>query len=123
MLIGLPSWSRRLKSGARTSLGMVEPSNFEPLASAGAPVRVVAANTAVARASAPTITRAIAMRGFIPPQRSQLGLYESPADRVPHELYAVAHAELREQVGAVRLDRLLRQLQRVGDLAVRVGLG
>src|SRR3954451_24955656 len=68
MLIALPSWSRRLKSGARTPLGMIEPSNFETLASAGAPVRLVAANTAVARASAPTITRAVAIRGFTIPR-------------------------------------------------------
>ena len=45
------------------------------------------------------------------------------ADRVADELDAVAHAELAQQVRAVRLDGLLGQVQRLGDLLVGEGLG
>src|SRR3954452_20031217 len=55
--------------------------------------------------------------------RATLRLGETPADRIAHELHAIAHAELAQQVGPVRLDGLLGQVQRLGDLLVRVGLG
>src|SRR4051812_22939944 len=50
------------------------------------------------------------------------GLYESAADGVANELHAIPHAELREDVGAVRLDGLLGKAEGVGDLLVRVRL-
>src|SRR4051812_25339468 len=63
----------------------------------------------------------------VPPRFTGAGLYlclgETPADRVTHQLDAIAHAELAQQVRAVGLHGLLRQVQRLGDLLVRVGLG
>ena len=47
----------------------------------------------------------------------------APADRVAHELDAVAHPELAQDVGPVRLDRLLGQVEDLGDLGVGVCLG
>src|SRR4051812_23043377 len=49
-------------------------------------------------------------------------LHEPTPDRVPRQLDAVAHAELLEDVRAVRLDRLLADREDLGDLAVRVAL-
>src|SRR5919202_2569264 len=54
---------------------------------------------------------------------SRSGLDEPAADRVARQLDAVAHAELLEDVGPVRLDGLLADRQQLGDLAVRVALG
>src|SRR3954467_487350 len=48
---------------------------------------------------------------------------QTPPDRVAPELHAVAHAELAQQVRPVRLDGLLGQVQRLGDLLVRERLG
>src|SRR4051794_39875851 len=63
----------------------------------------------------------------VPPRFTEAGEYlclgETPADRVAHELHAVTHAELAQQVRAVRLDRLLGEVQRLRDLLVGVGLG
>ena len=67
--------------------------------------------------------RAGALRSSLGAAVKGLRLDEPAADRVAHELHAVAHAELAEDVGAVRLDRLLRELQRLRDLPVGVGLG
>ena len=44
-------------------------------------------------------------------------------DRVADQLDTVAHAELPHRVRAVVLDRLLRQMEDLGDLPVRVRLG
>src|SRR4051794_6499123 len=54
---------------------------------------------------------------------TSLGLDEALADRVADELDAVAHPELAQDVRAVRLHRLLRQVQRLRDRLVRVRLG
>src|SRR5918997_2228110 len=51
------------------------------------------------------------------------GLDQPAPDRVAHELDAVAHLELAHEVRAMGLDRLLRQMQRLADLLVRVRLG
>src|SRR4051794_16237807 len=56
------------------------------------------------------------------PRRS-LRLDEPAADRVPRELDAVVHAELLEDVRPVPCDRLLADVQLVGDLVVGVRLG
>src|SRR4051812_15684244 len=62
----------------------------------------------------------------VPPRFTEaedyLRLGQTTSDRVTHELDAVAHPELAQQVRPVRLDGLLRQVQRLGDLLVRVGL-
>ena len=52
-----------------------------------------------------------------------LGLDESAPDGVAHELHAVAHAELGEDVRAVALDRLLAEHEVAGDLARGARLG
>src|SRR5215218_2110080 len=134
MVTRRPSWSRRSKSGARTPFGMIAPSKPEPALARPSVLRV-AASTRAPSASAQTSTSAMSTRGFtrasvvVPgaaatrDARGLLGLDQAAADRVANELDAVTHPELREQVGAMRLDRLLRQLQGVGDLAVRVCLG
>src|SRR5688500_19545461 len=59
----------------------------------------------------------------VEPVDARSGLDEAAADRVARELDAVAHAELLEDVGPVRLDRLLADREQLGDLAVRVALG
>src|SRR4051794_13427291 len=48
---------------------------------------------------------------------------EPAADRVAGELDAVAHSELLEDVGAVSLHRLLRDVQEAADLVVGMGFG
>src|SRR4051794_23158545 len=53
----------------------------------------------------------------------RLRLDEPAADRVAHELHAVAHAELAQQVAAVGLDGLLAEVEDLADLLVRVRLG
>src|ERR1700704_144580 len=55
--------------------------------------------------------------------RLSLRLDEPPPDCVAHELDAVAHAELAQNVGAMGLNGLLGQVQDLGDLGVRVRLG
>ena len=52
-------------------------------------------------------------------RRRGSGLDEPAPDRVAHELDAVAHPELAQDVRAVGLDRLLGQVEQLGDLAVR----
>src|SRR3954451_15347025 len=52
-----------------------------------------------------------------------LWLEQTLADRPPHQLDAIAHAQLAQDVGPVGLDGLLGQVQDVGDLPVRVRLG
>src|SRR3954454_16899775 len=64
----------------------------------------------------------------MPPRRDTAparysGFGETSPDRIAHQLHAVAHPELAQQVRAVRLDGLRREVQRLGDLLVRVGLG
>src|SRR2546421_5229467 len=49
-----------------------------------------------------------------------LGLDQAAADRVADQLDAVAHAQLAQHVRPVRLHGLLRQVQDLGDLGVRV---
>src|SRR5215207_7384948 len=51
------------------------------------------------------------------------GLDEPAADRVAHELDAIAHPELGENVGAVAFDGLLADHQQLGDLPAGAGLG
>ena len=75
---------------------------------------------AVGRRAAPALARARRPPATGP---ARLGLDEAAADRVAHELDAVAHAELAQQVGAVGLDRLLGEVQDLGDLRVGVRLG
>src|SRR3954466_6928521 len=53
----------------------------------------------------------------------RLSLRQPAADRVADQLHAVAHAELAQQVRAVRLDGLLGQVQRLGGPLVRGRLG
>src|SRR3954449_5810246 len=53
----------------------------------------------------------------------RLRLDEAAADRVAHELHAVAHPELAQQVAAVGLDGLLAEVQDLADLLVGVRLG
>src|SRR4051812_8726685 len=53
----------------------------------------------------------------------RLRLDEAAADRVAHELHAVAHPELAQQVAAVGFDGLLAEVQDLADLLVRVRLG
>src|SRR5687767_8887972 len=62
---------------------------------------------------------------FMPPRVAYggSGLGEPAPDRVADELHAVAHAELAQEVRPVRLDGLLREVQELRDLLVRVGLG
>src|SRR5437763_17174734 len=55
--------------------------------------------------------------------RGGSGLDEAAPDRVANQLDPIAHAELAQHVGPVRLDRLLRDVQRQGDLGVGVRLG
>src|SRR3954454_339454 len=50
------------------------------------------------------------------------GLDQAAADRVADQLDAVAHAELAHRVGAVVLDRLLGEVEDLGDLFGRVRL-
>src|ERR1700754_4383435 len=63
----------------------------------------------------------------VPPRFTEAAAYlrlrEAATNRVAHELHAIAHAELAQQVGTVRLDGLLRQVQGLRDLLVGVGLG
>jgi hypothetical protein len=52
-----------------------------------------------------------------------LRLDQPTLDRVPRELYAVAHAEFLEDVLAVAVDGLDADEERIGDLLRRVRLG
>src|SRR5918999_2342453 len=133
-----PSWLRSAKSGSRVPGGRSEPP--QP-AAAGASSPRVASHTPKTPAAAMTtsVVRASARRdmpaeygGRMPPWVSkrrhgclaQASCFrEAAADRVADQLDAVAHAELAQQVGAMRLDGLLGQMQDLGDLLVRVRLG
>src|SRR3954453_23926572 len=55
--------------------------------------------------------------------RRTLSLREPSADRVAHQFDPISHPELAQQVRAVRLDGLLGEVQRLGDLLVGEGLG
>src|SRR3954471_16128515 len=117
----LPSWSVRLKSGTLAPGGRPAPAHpfvspappSSPLIASDAPITAAAAHTVSAM-------RTSRRRACTPPR---LSLGQSAPDRVAHELDAIAHAELAQQVGPVRLDRLLGQVQDLGDLLVRVRLG
>src|SRR5436853_1311380 len=56
-------------------------------------------------------------------KRALLWLDQAAADRVADELDPVAHPELAHRVGAVILDRLLGEVEDLGDLLGRVRLG
>ena len=128
----LRAWSRAprpgraaLKSGARRPAGKVAPSKRRGPSEAASSLPAGAARTTAPRAKAATSMRAISHARVHPWQGSagSLGLYEASADRVAHQLHAVAHAQLGQHVGPVGLHRLLGQVEGLGDLAVGVGLG
>src|SRR5687767_4626037 len=123
-----PSWVRTPRSsGARMPSGSVAPSKRSGPA-AGEGSSRAAARTTAPRARIPATKSAISTRGFtrrsvVAAWRRALRLDQPAPYRVAHELDAIAHPELGQHVPAVGLDGLLRQVQRLGDLAVRVGLG
>src|SRR4051812_40486466 len=109
-----PSWSRSLKSGARTPAGSTAPSKLVPEPATPASSRESAASTTAPRAKTPIRKSAMTTRACtrvrlaVPVHpAARLRLDQAAPDRVAHELDSVAHLELREHVGAVRLDRLL----------------
>src|SRR3954467_14815227 len=116
-----PSWSVSVNAGTLAPGGRTAPAHpfvspappSSPLIASAAPITAAAAHTVSAM-------RTSRRRACTPPR---LSLGQSAPDRVAHELHPVAHAELAQQVGPVRLDGLLRQVQRLGDLLVRVCLG
>src|SRR3954468_2157808 len=118
-LTGSPSWLRSVKAGSRVPGGRTAP--CQPAGSGVSPPAFAShtPNTAPA-AQRTSVVSASATREGTP---RSLGLGQAPADRVADELDPVAHAELAQQVGAVRLDGLLGEMQDLGDLLVRVRLG
>src|SRR3954452_1424922 len=117
----LPSWSVRLKSGTAAPGGGMAPA--QPFVSPVAPSSPLIASDAPITAAAAHTASAMRTSRRRAGTRPTLGLGQSAPDRVAHELDAVAHAELAQQVRPVRLDRLLREVQRLGYLLVRVRLG
>src|SRR3954447_12646651 len=117
----LPSWSVRLKSGTAAPGGRMAPA--QPFVSPVPPSSpLIASDAPITAAEAHTVSAMRTSRRRAG-TRPTLGLGQSAPDRVAHELDAVAHAELAQQVRPVRLDGLLREVQRLGDLLVRVRLG
>src|SRR4051794_28488834 len=117
----LPSWSVRLKSGTAAPGGRIAPA--QPFVSPVAPSSPLIASDAPITAAAAHTVSAMRTSRRRAGTRPTLGLGQPAPDRVAHELDAVAHAELAQQVRPVRLDRLLREVERLGDLLVRVRLG
>src|SRR4051794_11630285 len=98
----LPSWSVSGNAGTlapgrppRPAPPFVSPAPpSSPLIASDAPMTAAAAQTVSAM-------RTSRRRAGTPPR---LSLGQSAPDRVAHELDAIAHAELAQQVGPVRLD-------------------
>src|SRR5690348_4362981 len=117
-----PSWPVRLKPGTASPAGRTAPAQpfvwpvppSSPLIASDAPITAAAAHTDRAMRTS---------RRRAGTARPRLGLRAPGADRVAHKLHAIAHAELAQQVRAVRLDGLLGEVERLGDLLVRVRLG
>src|SRR3954454_3896456 len=124
----LPCWSRSEKAGTRAPGGRTAPLNPARGAALEASEDFSAADqtpasTAKAQAKTPIRTRRTRCgtgHSVGTPAASRLD--QPAADRVADELDAVAHAELAQDVRAVRLDGLLGQVQRLRDGLVRVGL-
>src|SRR3954469_21320586 len=121
----LPSWFVSVKPGRCVPGGRTAPchppagASSWALASHTPSTPAGAQKTSVVSASTTRVGTHRRLRRA--PRRSRLG--QPTADRVADELDAIAHAELAQQVGPVRLDGLLRQVQDLADLAVGVRLG
>src|SRR3954454_20546291 len=117
-LTARPSWLCSVKSGMWAPGGRIAP--CQPVATDSPPACASHTPNTPAAAQMTSVVSASATRVGT---RRSLGFGEAPPDRVAHELDAVAHAELAQQVGLVRLDGLLGQVQDLGDLLVGVRLG
>src|SRR6185503_6276142 len=115
---GSPSWFVSAKSGIVAPGGRTAPCG--PAAADSSPR--VASHTPKTPAAAQMTSVVSASATRVGTPRS-LGFGQSPPDGVADQLDAVAHAELAQQVGPVRLDGLLGQVQDLGDLLVGVRLG
>src|SRR4051812_25061829 len=135
-----PSSSGRLRSTSATS-GRMSAIAWKPSRAVAAVAATTRSGSSSTRPRSPartagwssTMTRSIrrvwrwrrgcTIRGAPQPGAGgTLRFDEAAPDRVAHELHAIAHAELGEDVGAVALDRLLRQHEIGGDLTRRAGL-
>src|SRR4051812_9727661 len=117
-LTGSPSWLWSVNSGSHAPGGRCAP--CQPAGSGSSPAFASHTPNTAPAAQRTSVVSASATRDGT---RGSLGFGEPAADRVAHELDAVAHAELAQQVRPVRLDGLLGEMQDLGDLLVRVRFG
>src|SRR5262245_44868103 len=101
-----PSWSVRLKAGTASPAGRTAPAQPFVTSPPSFPPPLMPSDAPMTAATAQTVSAVIASRrrGCTSPS---LSLGQASPDGVAHKLHAIAHAELAQQVRAVRLDGLL----------------